>query len=134
MIAVAEAKSVDRSGFGPAAPFPPSHALLKPCAARAVELVPSLAGAQPLAGRRASVGHGSLRSSANPGEVFGVRRPVAAALGFRLSCLRRSRLARLRRYGSGSILCCSFGELPSVDLGAARKRDDRRAKERGRLR
>ena len=120
MLTVAEAKSVDRTGVGPAAPSPRSRALLKPRAARAVELFPSLAGAHASAVRRASVDHGLLRSSANPGEVFGVRRPVAGALGSRLSWLRRSRLARLRRYGSGSILDCSFGGLPSVEPGAAR--------------
>jgi len=32
----------------------------------------------------------------------------------------RSRSARLRRYGSGSILLSSFGGLPSVELRAAR--------------
>ena len=115
MVAVAEAKSVDRIGFGPAAPFPRSHAPLKRRAARAVELFPSSAGAQLSAVRPASVEHGLLRSSANPGEVFGVRRPVAGALSSRLPWFTRSRSAKLRRYGSGSILCCSFGGLPSVE-------------------
>ena len=60
-----------------------------------------------------------------------MRRPVAGALGSVLAWLMRSRSAQLRRYGSGSILAGSFGGLPSVELRAARKRDDRRAKERG---
>ena len=119
MVAAIDAKSVDRSGFGPAAPYGLSHALLKRRAVLAVELVPSLAGAQPSAGRRASVEHSLLRSSANPDIVFEKRRPVAVAQCARLSWLRRSGSARLRRYGSGSILGCSFGGLPSVEPGVA---------------
>jgi hypothetical protein len=75
MVAVADAKSVDRIGFGPAAPFSLSHALLKPRAVQAIKVISSSAGAQPSAGRRASVEHSLLRSSANPGQVFGMRRP-----------------------------------------------------------
>jgi hypothetical protein len=70
MVAATDAKSVDRSGFGPAAPGSSSFAVLKPRAVLAVEFVPSSAGAQPSAGRQASVEHGLLRSSADPGEVF----------------------------------------------------------------
>ena len=114
-----EAKFVDRFGFGPAAADPLSYAVLKPRAVQAVELFPSLAGAQPSAGRRANVEQSSLRSSASPGKVFEVRRPVAVALLSLVSWLKRSRSTKLRRYGSGSILCCSFGGLPSVELGAA---------------
>jgi hypothetical protein len=93
--------------------------MLKPRAVLAIELVSSLAGAQPSAGRRASVEHGLLRSSASPSEVFEVRRPVAVALCSLFAWFRRSRSARLRRYGSGSILVGSFGGLPSVEPGAA---------------
>jgi hypothetical protein len=71
MVAATDANSVDRFGFGPAAPCSRSPALLKPRAVPAVEFVPSLAGAQPSVGRRASVEHGLLRSSASPGKVFG---------------------------------------------------------------
>lgn len=119
MVAATAARAVDGSGFGPAAPCSLSHAPLKPRAVLAVELFPSLAGAQSSAGRRANVEHGLLRSSANPGQVFEMRRPVAGAQCARLSWLRRSGSARLRRYGSGSILCFSFGGLPSVEPGAA---------------
>ena len=80
----------------------------------------------PVVGRRPSIDgsaseleHGLLRSSANPGQVFDMRRPVAGAQCSRLSWLRRSRSARLRRYCGGRILCCSFGELPSVEPRAA---------------
>ena len=45
---------------------------------------------------------------------------VAGAHVARVARLRRSRSARLRRYGSGSILFDSFGGLPSVQPGAAR--------------
>ena len=100
MIAAIDAKSVDRSGFGPAAPYGLSHALLKRRAVLAVELVPSLAGAQPSAGRRASVEHGLLRSSANPGEVFEVRRPGCGRARFSpllAEAIRVSEVAPLRQ-------------------------------------
>ena len=71
MVAAIETMRVDRVGSGPAAPCPLSRATLKPRAAQALELVSSLAGAQPSAGRRASVERSLSRSSANPGEVFG---------------------------------------------------------------
>ena len=119
MVATIDAKSVDRSGFGPAAPCSLSLALLKRCAVLAVELVPSLAGARPSSRRRTSVEHCSLRSSASPGEVCEMRRPLAGAQCARVSWLMRSSASRLRRYGSGSILFSSFSGLPSVEPGAA---------------
>lgn len=63
-----------------------------------------------------------------------MRRPVAGVLLSRVAWFMRSGFARLRRYGSGSILFSSLGGLPSVEFGAARERADRGAKERGRLR
>jgi len=87
------------------------------------------------AARPASVEHGSVRSSTCPGDVFDVAPARFAALPLaRVAPVRRSRLAKLRRYGSGSILFGSFGELPSVESGAARERADRSARERGQLR
>jgi hypothetical protein len=71
MVAATDANSVDRIGFGPAAPSRLSHALRKPRAVLTIKVIVSLAGAQSSVGRQASVEHGLLRSTANPGKVFG---------------------------------------------------------------
>jgi hypothetical protein len=59
---------------------------------------------------------------------------VAEPRSAHVARVMRSRSERLRRYGSGSILLSSFGGLPSVEPGVARKRADRCAKQRGQLR
>jgi hypothetical protein len=122
-------------GFVAAARCPVSPALSGAPCQFAGQRLPVVGRRPAAAGRPASVEHGSVRSSACPGEVFGVAPARSAALALAcVAAVRRSRSAKLRRYGSEGILGLSFGWLTSVGPGAARERADRSARERGQLR
>jgi hypothetical protein len=131
MVAATDAKSVDRSGFWPAAPCSFSCAVLKRRAALAVKLASSLAGARSSAGRQTNVVHGLLRSSASPSQVFEMRRPGCGHV-LLSSCLAQaikvSKVAPLpqREHSGQQLRWARFGRARSCAI-----RGRRRARERG---
>jgi hypothetical protein len=108
-------------GSGPAAPAPLRHALSKYSSGVAVERVPSLAGALLSAVRSASIEHGSARSSANPGKVFGnapARSRGRSGLALRGSCGRGRR---------GCAAAAAEAFLVSASVGSLRLSPELRA-------
>jgi hypothetical protein len=114
-------KSSSRVSFAAAAPFPFSQSIPE-ALRRSGEHRRAVVGRRlTVEGWLACIEHGSVRSSACPGEVFGVA-PARSATGpiRNAAPVRRSRSAKLRRCRSGGILFCGFGERSSSSHRVAR--------------